>query len=215
MSMTWPKWHAAFIEWLLAQAGRDDPIGGLARLAADQDLPRGVSPIAKHLEANGASETVIDALYSAWREWYPQAPPRPESKPRKPRKPRRKAPSPRQLYAHGCMNLHNTHKRVAECYWPRPTTRKHVFGDGPWGVCVVRYEYYPDHDGVPGALAYWPDIYLSETRDEANDRYWQIADQKRRLRDLYVFMLPDDPRDVVEYEDRTLDGIHAQYAVTR
>lgn len=63
----------AFTEWLLRQAGRDDPIGDLASdVGRDPDWPAGSRSLSRflvYLRNRGACEGAIAALRAAWSEW--------------------------------------------------------------------------------------------------------------------------------------------------
>jgi hypothetical protein len=61
-----------FISWLKKQAGRDDPIGDLARGMKMVQRPlerRSVSGLRSHMRLCGACLEALDALDDAAREW--------------------------------------------------------------------------------------------------------------------------------------------------
>jgi hypothetical protein len=116
-----------------------------------------------------------------------------------------------ELRGHSCNKRHQTYHALAKCRWPRPVNAEHVFGEGRYGVYIERDEYYPDHDGMPGAPAVWPDIHLVKSADEAQDLHAQLTQRDSNIRRSYVFQLPADPGDA-EYEDRTIHGNRRRYA---
>jgi uncharacterized protein YozE (UPF0346 family) len=63
----------SFKTWLLEQQHRDDPIGDLARDAAqDKRFPRRnakLRTVVRYLEEQEATPAALEALYRAWEEW--------------------------------------------------------------------------------------------------------------------------------------------------
>jgi uncharacterized protein YozE (UPF0346 family) len=64
---------ATFIEWLVRQAYRDDPVGDIARdMLDDPQWPRHgriLADFSVYLGSVGASELALQALQQAWDEW--------------------------------------------------------------------------------------------------------------------------------------------------